>query len=63
MASRLIFCNCNVGVRQGENLSPLLFHSSLTIGKNSLLVSVGGITIGVRESSTVENEFFLYVKL
>ena len=25
MASRMICLNCNVGVRQGENLSPLLF--------------------------------------
>ena len=59
MASRLIFFNCNVGVRQGESLSPLLFYCSLTIWK----YSVGGITIGVRDSSTVENEFLLYVKL
>ena len=60
MASRLIF-NCNIGVRQGENLSPLLF-SLYTNDLEEFLgsKSVGGITIGVKDSSTVENEFLLY---
>ena len=58
------FFNCNVGVRQGEHLSPLLM--SLFINDLEELFasnSIGGITIGVKDSSTIENEFFMHVKL
>ena len=54
----------NVGVRQGENLSLLLFSLFINDLEEFLASkSVGGITIGINDSSTVENEFFMQVKL
>ena len=63
MVSQPDFLNCKVGVRRGENLSPLLF--SLFINDLEEFIaskSVDGLTIGIKDSSTVENDFF-YVKL
>ena len=58
------FFNCYVGVRLGENLYPLLIALLINDLEEYLASkSVGGITIGVKDSSTVENEFFMHVKL
>ena len=49
MASRLIFFfNCNVGIRRGENLSPLLFSFFINDLEEFLASkSVGGIPVWV----------------
>ena len=52
------FFNCNVGVRQGEILSPLLLSLFINDLEEFLASkSAGGITIGVKDSTTVEMNF------
>ena len=56
--------NCNVGIRQGENLSLLLFSLFSNDLEEFLASKSGcGITNEVKDSSTVQNDFFIYVKL
>lgn len=55
------FINCNVGVRQGENLSPFLFSLYISDLENFLLdKNIEGLK---SISDAIENEIFMYMKL
>lgn len=55
------FINCNVGVRQGENLSPFLFSLYISDLEHFLLdKNIEGLK---SISDAIENELFLYMKL
>jgi hypothetical protein len=61
MACRLIFFCCNVGVRQGENVSPFLF--SIYISDLDEFLAEKNV-VGLQSiRSSISNELFLYLKL
>jgi hypothetical protein len=55
------FC-CNVGVRQGESVSPFLFSFYINVLEEFLTEKMS--VVGLQSiSSSIENELLLYLKL